>query len=402
MKKIKKYCKDFFRAYVSEFSLAIHDSGIVLFFLFLPLVYPVIYSLIYNPELVKEIPMVVVDHDRTPLSRELVRMLDACDEVWVRGYAPDLPDGRRAMDSHKAFAVLEIPEGFQKKVGNNETSPAVMYCDMSLLLRYRGFLVASTEVMEEMGGRLMTEKIDMVAPLAETIMPDNILPIHNVYLGNIRAGFDTFIMPAVIVLILHQCIVLAVGMAGGAKRESVRLKGYDPVRISRSTFLSMAAQSCFYFTILMVPMMFMFHYVPLIFGFPLCGNLWQEFMLLLPMFIACCGIGFVFQAIVTERESVFVTWVITSLVFLLLSGIIWPRYDMPGFWRALSAICPSTWGVLGFVKMETNGATLSQVIVDYRNLWICAAGWWAAGWWMQKYRVRPAIRLARGLGRAKA
>lgn len=43
-----------------------HDIGIILFLLFLPLAYPIIYSLIYNPELVKDVPLVVVDNDRTP------------------------------------------------------------------------------------------------------------------------------------------------------------------------------------------------------------------------------------------------------------------------------------------------------------------------------------------------
>ena len=140
----------------------------------------------------------------------------------------------------------------------------------------------------------------------------------------------------------------------------------------------------------------MFHYVPLMFGFPMAGNFFQEMMLLLPMCLACCAIGFVFQAFVTERESVFVTWVITSLVFLLLSGLIWPRYDMYGFWKALSAVCPSTWGVEGFVKMETNGARLYQVVTEYRNLWILAAGWWVVAWVCQRWRVRPAIMAARG------
>ena len=32
--------------------------------------------------------------------------------------------------------------------------------------------------------------------------------------------------------------------------------------------------------------------------------------------------------------------VITSVVFLFLSGMIWPRYDMAPVWKALSDICP--------------------------------------------------------------
>ena len=109
------------------------------------------------------------------------------------------------------------------------------------------------------------------------------------------------------------------------------------------------------------------------------------------MVIGCFGIGFVFQAFVTEREEVFVLWVATSLVFLLISGLIWPLPDMVEPWRALAYICPSTWGVEGFIKMNTHGASLSQVSPEYINLWILAVIWWGLGWLSQKFVMRPAI-----------
>ena len=389
--KMKKAIRNMFEVYCREFRLVMHDGGILLFFVFLPLVYPVIYSLIYNPELVKEVSMVVVDHDRSPLSRDLVRKIDACDEAHVIGYAADLPEGRRALNQHDAYAILEIPEGFGRKVGRNETGNAVMYCDMSLLIRYRGFLVAATNVMEEYSSELMTEKIDEIAPLAETIMGGDLLPIHNVSMGNIRSGFDSFIMPGVLILIIHQCIILVVGMAGGAKRENPQIVGYSSDNVMNSVFLTMVAQMLCYLTVLLIPILFMLHFVPIIFKFPMMGNTLEIFAFLLPMIIACFGVGFAFQSLVTERESVFVLWVVTSLVFLLLSGLIWPLYDLPTFWHLLSDICPSTWGVQGYIKMNANGATISQVGGPYINLWICAVGWWIVGWCSRKFVVKPAL-----------
>lgn len=385
MKKIKLFILGLFRVYCREFKLVLHDPGVILFITFLPLVYPIIYSLIYNPEIVKEVPMVVIDDDRTPLSRELVRNLDACDQVWVRGYAADLPEARRAMDSHKCFAILEIPSGFERKIGRTETANAVLYCDMSLLLRYRGFLVASTEVMQAMGSELLAEDINTLAPLAGTIVTGDLLPIENEPMGNIRGGFDSFIMPGVLILILHQCIVLAIGMVGGARREKSSLTGYNPHNNSRYVMGTMLGKSLCYFTLLIVPSIFMIHYVPMMFRFPMAGDIWQEMAFLLPMSFACFGLGFVFQAFVTERESVFVSWVVTSLIFLLLSGLIWPRYDMPPVWRALSDICPSSWAVEGFVKMNSNGASISQVGHEYLMLWILAVAWNAAGYCAQKW-----------------
>lgn len=391
------WCSRLFHVYVREFSLIIHDGGLILFFTFLPLVYPVIYSLIYNPEVVRQVPLIVVDHDRTPLSRKTVMEIDATEQAWVRGYAADLNEAREAMNRGECYGILEIPEGFERKIGRGESGNAVMFCEMSLLLRYKALLMAATNVMENMGSELLTETIDRVGPLAETITDGNLMPIHNASIGNIKSGFDSFIMPAVLILIFQQCTILVIGMAGGAKHENPRLIRYNPDNLTRSTFGTMVGQALCYITIMFIPTIYMIHFVPMMFRFPMAGNLLQELAFLLPLSLGAIGMGFAFQSLVTERESVFVSWVVTSLFFLLVSGIIWPRYDMPSIWRWIGAICPSTWGVEGFVKMNTDGARLWQVGTEYINLWILAAGWWIIGWAVQKWIVHPEIRRAENL-----
>ena len=386
-----KLLRQLFKVYCHEFRLVIHDPGIIIFFLFLPLAYPVIYSLIYNPELVRDVAVVVIDNDRSSLSRELVRRFDATQEAWVIGYAADLPEARRAMDEHKCYAILEIPEGFGKAVDTNRQGNAVLYCEMSLLLRYRALLVASSNIAQAMGAEILTEKIDNVAPLAETVIDGDLMPIENISMGNIEGGFDSFIMPGVLILILHQCIVLASGMAGGAKRERRRLIGYDAYNEQPSVLMSMFGQMLCYITILMVPIIYLVHYVPLMFAFPMAGNLFEILMFLTPLVIACVGGGWCFQGIVWERESVFVLWVVTSVIFLFLSGLTWPRYAMPVIWKALSDCIPATWGMEGFIKMNTNGATLAQVSKAYINLWILAGAYIAGAYCVQRWVVRPTL-----------
>lgn len=390
-KYIKSHLSDLKTEYFNEFRFVLHDGGIVLFFLFLPLAYPIIYSLIYNPELVREVGMVVVDHDRTSKSRELVRNLDACQEVWIKGYAADLNEAKRAMHSHKCYGILEIPEGFEKKLGRGEQAPAVMYCEMSLLLRYRGFLVASTNVAQAMGAELLSDKINGSVPLASTIAQGDPLPIENISMGNIENGFDSFVMPGVIVLILHQCIVLASGMAGGARRENPLRVGYNSSGRPKSVAMSMLGEMLCYITILLAPIFFLIHYVPLMFSFPMAGNTFEIFAFIMPMVIACLGLGFCFQAVVWERESVFVLWVVTSVAFLFLSGLTWPRYAMSPVWRFLGDIIPGTWGVEGFIKMNANGSSLAQVRPEYINLWILAGVYLVVGYCVRRWLILPTL-----------
>lgn len=133
-----------FRVYRREFRLIFSDVGVMLFFFFLTALYPVVYTLIYNPETLTDLPFAVVDHDRTQQSRELVRALDATQGMATYDYAPDLAAAREMVNSHDAYAVLEIPSGYGRKLGSGEQAVATFYSDMSLLLRYRTFLSCLT------------------------------------------------------------------------------------------------------------------------------------------------------------------------------------------------------------------------------------------------------------------
>lgn len=381
--------KQFIAVYAREFKLILHDQGIIVFLAFLPLAYPVVYSLIYNPEVVREVATVVVDHDRTAASRELVRDLDATQWIDVTGYATDLPDARKAHNEHRCYGILEIPQGFSKALGRGEQGKAVIYSDMSLMLRYRALLMGSSQVMMACGADIAQKDMSELAALSAQYAPEGILNITPVSMGNITSGFDSFIMPGVVVLILQQCFILAIGMAGGAKRERKTLIGYDSVNMQPSVLMTMLGQAACYMTIMMLPAIWLLHYVPLIFHFPQAGNLLEIFALVGPLALASCFMGFCVQGFIWEREQIFVVWVVTSVIFLFLSGLTWPFFAIHGFWKVLSVMVPATWGVEGFIRMNGNGASLAQVSECFWWLWGLVLFYGAAAYAVQRWLVRP-------------
>lgn len=375
--------------YMREMRICLKDVGVMLFFLFLPLGYPVIYSLIYNPEVVREVPVVVIDNDRTEESRALARDFGATAQAEVIGYAADLPEARRAIDSQKAFAILEIPEGYASDLATGRPATPILYCEMSLLLRYRELMVAATNISLAKGAEI--QKADIGSLGAGSLDVDSDFPMGLSYrpMGNISSGFDSFIMPGVLMLILHQAIVLALGMRGGSTQHRGSTTGYYPLNYVRSTFLSMTGQTLCYFTLLLVPLIWLVHFVPLIFHFPMMGDIWQILAFLFPYMLSAIMVGYCVQAFITEREAVFVVWVITSIAFLFLSGLTWPLYAMGFPWDVISAILPSTWGVEGFIRMNGDGASLAQVGREFRNLWILCIVYGVLAYLLQRWVVRP-------------
>lgn len=398
MSWLKYTLHQFVTTYLREFDRIVHDGGIMIFLILLPLAYPVVYSLIYNPEIVREVNVVIIDEDRTRLSRELVQRIDATQWVDVKGYAADMSEARKAINSREAFGILQIPEGYSKAINQGKTAEAVLYSEMSLLLRYKAMLIACTDIMTEYGSELRTMSLNN-SPTAAigSIMQSDPMPIQEVLLGNPRGGFDSYIMPGVLILILHQCIILSVGMSGGAENERKRLMPHcRAIAIPNRPriLVGMAAQSMVYITLLIIPIIFLLHYMPLIFKFPMIGNTLDIFVFIIPMVFAAIALGFILQAFVKEREAVFLLWVVTSILFLFLSGLTWPRPAMSPLWHFVSNLCPGTWGIEGFVKINANGSTLSQVSEAYCALWLQAVAYGIIAYCVQRRVVKPVFNAA--------
>lgn len=385
---IKDWFVEMARVFRHQFAMVSHDAGVLIFFLFLPLVYPVIYSLIYNPEVTRELPVIVVDHDRTALSRDFTRHLDATPAAEVIGYAAEINEARTLMNEKKCFAILEIPDGYMQRVGRGEQGQINMYYEMSLLLRYRTLLSAITELQLATGADLRARFTSSLGMVQDA--PSNV-GVKNYFLGDTQQGFASFILPGIVVLILQQSMLLGICMLdGGSNERRRRNNGYDPMQVYASPSATCIGKAlcC---TVIYFPLsIFILHFIPEMFSFPHIGGFWDYFLLILPMLLATAFLGQSLQCLMSERESAFVVVVFTSVVFLFLSGLTWPRYAMNDFFRWMGNLVPATWGLEGFVRINSNGGSLSQQSTCYFWLWGLTLFFFATAWLSTRRRVsRP-------------
>lgn len=370
---------NFRNSFLDEFRVVIKSPGVLLFLIALPLAYPPLYSLIYNEELVREVTVVAVDHDGSAYSRQLVRDMDATQEVKIIGYAQDLNEAKKAMDSRECYGILEIPVGFQKGIGRGETGHAVLYCDMTLLIRYRSLLTAATKV----GPAFSSEIEAKDASLVNTLLPFDPMPVESVYLGDITGGYDSFLMPGILIMILQQCIIMAVSMAGGERNEEK--KGY--LRLQGSPAITLIGRTFVYLIMMILPVILLLYYIPMIFRLPQQPHVFEMFLFVVPLLLSSVMMGFTLQGLMKERESVFLVWAGLSIGCLLLSGFTWPRYAMPEGWKIVADIIPSTFGIIGYIRMNSNGAHLSEVAPEYLALWVQALCYYLLAIIIQ-YRLR--------------
>lgn len=373
-----------------EFGFVFHDLGVMLFFFALPLFYPLVYTLIYNPETVKDVRIAVVDQSRTARSRELTRMVDATDAIEVYAQSTTVDEARRLMNSHEIYGILLIPSDFDKNIGRGEQATAIFYSEMSLLLRYRAFVSALTDVQLALGEKIRTETMDALGGVASLVTTPQINQ-DAVMIGDPTQGFASFIIPGIIILILQQSMLLGVTMLGAASSERRRKNGfYDPLSVDAPPLATVLGKAMCYVAIYIPMVIYVTWCVPEMFSLPHYGNRLDYVIFLIPMLLATAFMGISLSVFVTERESSLLVIVFTSVFFLFLSGLTWPRYAMNGFWRLIGDCIPGIWGMEGFIRLNNNASTLGEESHATMMMWALTAVYFILAWILTRYQYRTA------------
>lgn len=379
------------RSFTREMSLVFKDIGVLIFFFGLPLLYPIVYTLIYNPELVRNLPVAVVDDCRTSQSRELVRMADATEAMNIMGYPADMGEARRLMNEKECYGILYIPEDYSRRIGRGEQGVVAFYSEMSLLLRYRAFVSALTDLQLQTGAQI---RQGLLNSLGASQKGQSSSPVASeaYFIGDPTQGFASFIIPGIVILILQQSMLLGVTMlAGNSEERRRRNGGIDPLAVPASQSAGMIGRMLCYVVVYIPMTIYVLHFIPMMFDLPHIGSAADYLLFIVPLLIASAFMGITVQIFVKERESSMLVVVFTSLVFLFLSGLTWPRYAMSPLWKIVGDCVPATWGVEGFIQINCNGGTLTEAAHPYLMLWVLAGVYFLTAYaviaWQRHRRV---------------
>lgn len=361
---------DLFYIWKREFRTTFRDQGVLIFFVLVPLVYPLIYAFIYTNETIREVPAVVVDNARTSLSREYLRRADASAEMNIVAYCADMEEAKRMLKERKAYGIIYIPTHFSEDLARGKQTQVSLFCDMSGLLYYKALLTANTNVSLAMNAEIKMERAGNTTDRQDKITAYPI-EYEDIALFNPANGFAAFLIPAVLILIIQQTLLLGIGLSAGTAREQNRFKDLVPInRHYNGTLRIVMGKGLSYFLVYSLVAVYTLCVVPYLFSLNQIAIPGVLTMFTLPYLAACIFFAMTASIAIRNRETCMLVFVFTSVPLLFLSGISWPGSAMPAFWKYFSYLFPSTFGINGYVRINSMGATLNEVSFEYQALWI--------------------------------
>ena len=387
-------CRDTALIWRDEMRRIFKDEGVVIFFFLVPLIYPLLYSWIYNNEVVREVPVVVVDNSHSLMSREFIRKCNASPDVKIVCYADDIDEAKMLVGRDVAKAVYFIPSDFQIRLNRMQQATISVYCDMSLLLAYKMTYQTAVLVSQEMNAEIQIQQSGKYTQREEQIQTKP-LDYDAMPMFSPGGGYGSFILPAVLMLIIQQTLVLGIGLSAGTARESNVFQDLvPPQKHYYGMFRNVFGKSLCYLMIYMVMGAWLTIVVPRLFHFP-CLAHWQDLLaMMIPYTLACIFFGITVSCLVRYRENVMLLMVFVSVPLLFLSGVSWPQSAIPGFWQGVSWLFPSTFGIRAYVRMNSMGGTLGDVLNEYHALWIHVLVYFVVACFVYRHHVNLARRHA--------
>lgn len=353
-----------------ELKAVFKDQGVLIFFLLVPLAYPLLYAFIYTGEVVREVPAAVVDMNKSTLSREFIRKVDATPDVKIQSHCADMEEAKLLLKESKVYGVIYIPENFSSDINKGIQTQVTLYCDMSGMLYYKAILTASTEVSLKMNKAIKVKRAGNTTDRQDEISATPIT-YEAVNLFNPQAGYASFLLPAVLILIIQQTLLLGVGLSAGTARENNRFRDLVPLsRQYQGTLRIVLGKSSAYFIIYAIVSAYILCVVPKIFSLVQIAQAGTLAAFILPYVLSCIFFAMTCSIFIHHREACMMIYVFTSVPLLFISGVSWPGSAIPTFWRVISWIFPSTFGINGYIAINSMGATLDQVLPEFRALWV--------------------------------
>ena len=357
------------------------DPGVVVIFIVATLAYPLLYKAIYWNEQITDVPVAVVDLSQSVESRTFLHHWNASPDIRLTHTCNSIAEAEQLLREQKVHGIVYFPRDFASQLADPLGQAHIsLYCDMSSFLYMKAIYLSCNQVMLESMRNIQIDRYESMGYGREfswALVQD--APYTETALYNPTGGYGSFLIPAVLVLILHQTLLFGICMLAGTARDDdkvlYRVLGKGRVAGVLRLILGRAAA---YFTIYYALAAILLGLLPRLFDIPHIGDIEDILRFIVPYILACIFFSMTVSVFIRNRESGLVLLISTSLIFLFMAGISWPKEMMPAAWRYLSYFIPYTWGAHGFIHINSMGATLWSTRNEYISLWILSGGYFLA------------------------
>jgi ABC-2 type transport system permease protein len=356
--------------FIHELMNSLKDAGTVLIFIIAVIAYPVLYSIGYINETLKDVPVAIVDLDHSESSRQYCRMLDDTEQLKIKFKTGSLKEAEQLFYQGTVSGIFLIPRDFEKNILSRQQTQVVVYCDASKFLVYKQVMTGATSSDSYFSAGIEYRNFLSEGKMHEQALEQtDPLQIQMFYLYNPASGYATFIVPGILLIVIQQSLLVGIGLLAG-KRYERRKKDSSSIQDLRKEHAvpTILGKTFAYGFLYLLTSLFILGCLYKWLSFPVRGSFMSLYFILIPYILAIAFAGLSLTFLFRKRVNALMFIVFISPAVFFFSGISWPIQSMPWMIRALTFIFPSTPMIPAFVKLRIIGGGLDSITYEWTLL----------------------------------
>lgn len=351
--------KNFLNLIKREFQLFFQNKVLMVLFLGAPIMYGILVGSVYKKGTVTDIPIIVVDEDQTPLSRQLIDMFNENEVIYVASVLNDNFNSREAALKKEATVVVNIPKNFAADINYNRPTELTMFVNTSNTVTSNYAMMAVNVCAGTLKAGIQIKSLEkkgvpsyvaaqQYEPFKTTIIKQNFKSGNYLY----------FMLPGVLLTVLQQVIMLGLALSFASEFENGT---FNELIAKTSNVFQLLFVKLIPYLLMSVLIYALYYGYSILYRMPLHveGFAFWGTSLLFLLAVGFIGI-LVSIAIPTQLKATEILMVIATPSFIL-SGFTWPLSQMPEWIVAIAKCIPLTHYLQIFRTLVVEKGTVDMV-----------------------------------------
>ncbi|MCZ4317455.1 ABC transporter permease [Aequorivita viscosa] len=363
--------KKFIKLVKVEFKRIFSNNVLLAIFFGAPILYGFLFGYVYQQAKVVDLPIVIVDQDRSPTSDKIIDAFNDNEGLLVtdvRYSAGNLID---EMPIKQYAAVITLPSNFEADVFQKKHPEVRVDLNMANILNANTASKHIHSVLMTLNAGMEIESLKKqgMHP-AQALSSYESFKINFNKLYNSTGNYVTFMLPGLLGGIMQQIIFLAMALVFSRDFEDGYFKKL--IKESKSSLYHIALKATPF--LLMLPIIWLavglffpyFNIAANVFNFPMLA-------LVTLLTLASMAIGMLFSiAIPSQLKATELLMVISTPAFIL-SGFTWPTMAIPTAITNIAQFIPLTQFLSGFRKIAFYDGGLTSITPELGMLLLITA-----------------------------
>ncbi|WP_291910480.1 ABC transporter permease [Chitinophaga sp. CB10] len=319
-----------------EFRQILRDRIILAMIFAMPTIQLIILPLAANFE-VKDIKVVVVDHDHSTLTQRMLGKLGAGGYFRITGAVSSYAEALRYVERNEADVVMEIPADFERNLvreGRQQVSlsiDAINGARASIGGAYLNYIITE-----------FSQGTDLdVARAAHPAAAGT--PVINVTYNtwyNPREQYKYYMVPGIFVLLLTLIGGFMSALNIVKEKEIGTIEQINVTPIRKWEFISGKLIPFWIMGLIIFTIGLLVAYV--VYGIVSVGPLWLLYLFAAVYLVALLGFGLLISTYSASQVQAMFLAFFFMMIFMLMSGLFTATESMPAWARTISALTPVT------------------------------------------------------------